>query len=142
MKEGHQMKKKILYSFAVFAMLATGLAGGGSGSISEPTQVDASQPGVYLVAPKWWGWCPNPHRWFSNEVNHMIQWNETTFDSSNVSGDDIIWSRVKLHQKNVIHVQAGCKWGFGSSGTLVEITPRRHGQAFFVAPTGQIWTRG
>lgn len=100
-----------------------------------PASAATANAGVYIVAPKWWGWCPNVSG-VTNRVTFMSQVNQTTGNMSSDAGDDVIWSRVALNTYNTIDVQVGCIYGIGSSGTRVTIRPTRNGQTFWVSPTG------
>ncbi len=103
--------------------------------LAAPVSAAAAKGGVYIVAPKWWEWCPNIARQ-NNQPRHMSQSNFTTGNSSSDSGDDIIWSRVALNQNNRIAVQVGCTLGHGSTGTQITIRPTRNGQTWFISLSG------
>lgn len=98
----------------------------------------ASNGGVYIVAPKWWGWCPNVGRVYNAPIR-MSATNTTSRDSRADSGDDIIWVGVQMSRRNTVHVNVGCSLGHGSAGTVVTFTPTRNGQAWFVSPGGATW---
>jgi hypothetical protein len=93
--------------------------------------------GVYIVTPKWWGWCPDVR--VKNYVTVVSLTNATYGSSSSDVGDDIGWIGVRLGYKNTIHVNVGCSLGHGSGGVTVTITPTRNGQAWFVGSTGGAW---
>lgn len=122
--------KKAAVALVAAAALLTGLVA------VQPAA--AASNGVYIVTPKSWGWCPNI-RGIPNKVVYVSVTNTTTGHSQTDRGDDIGWVRVKLHQRNRVHVNVGCSAGYGSGGTVVTITPRRHKQSWFVGPTGVTW---
>ena len=98
----------------------------------------AATNGVYIVTPKSWGWCPNIKNQknyvsFVSVTNHSNGYSQTDF------GDDIGWTSVNLNKRNSIQVNVGCSLGHGSRGITVDITPRRHKQAWYVGPTGVTW---
>lgn len=95
----------------------------------------ASNGGVYIVAPKWWGWCPNVGRVY-NRPHYMQATNTTSGDTRADSGDDIIWIGVQMNRRNTVHVNVGCSLGHGSTGTVASFTPTRNGQTWFVSPSG------
>lgn len=95
----------------------------------------AATPGVYIVAPRWWGWCPNVYGQ-ANWVEYMDITNVTNGYGQVDRGDDVGWAKVILGRKNEIHVNVGCGRGIGSTGTVVWITPNRNGQTFWTSPSG------
>lgn len=98
----------------------------------SPADAATANASVYIVAPRWAGWCNTR----LNAPVQMASWNTTTGHSASDGGDDVIGSRVRLGARNTIHVSVGCRTGIGSSGTVVTITPRRHNQTFWVTPAG------
>jgi hypothetical protein len=117
---------------ALASLSVAGLALSGSASAAT------ANGGVYIIAPKWWGWCPNVAGQ-NNYPYYMSQENYTTGDSSADAGDDVIWSRVTLNQNNRIEVQVGCIRGYYSTGTSVTIRPTRNGQSWDISPSGATW---
>lgn len=115
----------VLATFALLAGLLT----------VNPAPSTASTNGVYVVAPKWWGWCPDI-RGLKNVVVAVSVTNTTTGHSMSDLGDDIGWSNVALNRSNTLHVNVGCSRGHGSTGTVVTIRPTRHKQTFWVSPGG------
>lgn len=106
--------------------------------LAAPASAASANGGVYVIAPKWWGWCPNIARQ-NNYPYYMSQSNFTTGNSSSDAGDDIIWSRVALNQNNTISVAVGCILGYGSGGTTITIRPTRNGQSWFISLSGATW---
>lgn len=91
----------------------------------------ASNGGVYMVTPTWWGWCPG------SSVFHVDWWTSGT--NGGDSGDDIVWVPVNLHQWNNVTLTVWCR-GWALSGTQnVDIYPTRNGQAWFVGAGGGTW---
>ena len=124
-------------SAAISAVLALAILFGAS-LVAAPQASAASNGGVYIVASKSWGWCPNVSG-FNNRPLHMHAANFTSGDSRSDSGDDVIWVGVRMNQANRVSVNVGCSLGYYSTGTTITITPRRNGQAFYVAPSGYAW---
>jgi hypothetical protein len=119
---------------AVLAALVL-VAAVGAIATATPAAKAATNAGIYIVAPKWWGWCPNV-RGLPNRPVAMAATNVSHGSSASDIGDDIIWLRVQTGQQNKISVQVGCSAGIGSTGTVVYIRPARNGQTFWISPTG------
>jgi len=111
------------------------LAASVSGVLATGATPASAASGVYIVTPKWWGWCPNI-RGITNRVTFVSVTNTATGYSQTDYGDDIGWTTVALNRSNTVRVNVGCSLGHGSTGTEVRITPRRNGQTFWVSPTG------
>jgi hypothetical protein len=135
--KGVGVNKRILMLVAVSAMVfSASLIGITKPAASAgPAAKAATNAGVYIVAPKWWGWCPNI-RGIQNRPWAMAAWNISHGGSASDMGDDIIWIRVQTGQTNRVDVQVGCSSGIGSSGTVVYIRPSRNGQTFWISPGG------
>lgn len=123
------MFKKALVTLALVPALLAGVTSMGA------TPAFAANGGVYIVTPKWWGWCPNI-RGYQNRVVVVSITNTTTGYSQTDSGDDVGWTNVDLHSNNSVHVNVGCSLGIGSTGTVVTIRPTRNGQTFWTSPSG------
>ncbi len=128
-------RRRLRGALLSIAVLVSSL--GAATAVATPAQA-ASNGGVYIVAPKSWGWCPNV-RGVYNRPTQMHVTNYTSGETRSDGGDDIIWVGVNMNQSNTVQVNVGCSLGHGSAGTLVRITPRRNGQAFYVSPGGYAW---
>lgn len=107
----------------------------------ETTTADAAATNgwIYIVAPKWWGWCPNI-RGIKNRVVSVDVSNQTHGGTNRSSwGSDVVPLRVRHGSNNKITVAVGCSLGHGSSGTTINVTPGRNGQACFSASWGSSW---
>jgi hypothetical protein len=134
--------KRTVTAIAAVIVMAVGAIGVGTAietsTDSAPAAEASSNGGIYIVTPKSWGWCPNVAKVY-NRPYYLTATNFTSGDTRGESGDDIIWVGVQLNKSNRIQVNVGCSLGYYSTGTLITITPRRNGQAFFVSPSGTAW---
>ncbi len=100
--------------------------------VVAPADAASANASVYIVTPKWAGWCRAGTS--ANRPVVVSSNNMTTNHFAQDWGDDIIGSRVRLGTQNTIHVNVGCAQGFGSYGTTVTIRPTRHNQTFYISP--------
>ena len=93
----------------------------------------ASNGGVYVVTPTWWGWCPG------SSVTAVYWWNDTTGASGGDAGDDIVWVSVNMNQPNTLTLAVKCRATWESAPAYTTIRPTRTGQAWFVGADSNNW---
>jgi hypothetical protein len=94
---------------------------------------------VYIVVPKWWGWCPNPS-YLNNYVTY-VNYDVSGVSSGGDGGDDIVYAKVLLNQTNTVNLGVQCRWTMPQAATT-RIVPTRTGQTFFVGATGGNYRQG
>lgn len=100
------------------------------------TPAHAATGNVYLVTPRWWGWCPggdNYVTWVSYAVSSV--------SSGGDGGDDIVYAKVILNQAQDVVMGVQCKKTL-PQGSSTSITPTRSGQTFFMGFPSGSWTSG
>lgn len=110
----------------LIAVLAVGL-----GSFMATPPADAATGYVYLVVPKWWGWCPG-----SSNYATWVGYVNSNVSSGGDSGDDIVYARVNLNQPNTITMAVHCRRTL-PQGSQATIRPTRNNQTFWMGyPSG------
>jgi hypothetical protein len=93
---------------------------------------------VYIVAPRWWGFCPGS----GNYVTQVTAHNFTTGDrAASAPGRDTVFLRVDFNRRNTIVVTASCRLNT-PQGSTATISPRYHRQTFYFGSQGGSWTSG
>ncbi|MFI1385973.1 hypothetical protein [Embleya sp. NPDC020886] len=95
----------------------------------------ASTAWVYIAFPTWMGNCPNGGSVTKIQA-YTDYWN-TNWDV----GDDLVYGKVALNQRNTIIAKVYCnKWpGYYHDVYRNDVVPTRGGQTLFVGPAG--WSR-
>lgn len=88
---------------------------------------------VYLVTPKWWGWCPGS----GNYVTH-VDYVNGSFSSGGDGGDDVVYAHVQLGTPNTITMAVQCARSL-PQGSQATITPARTGQSWFMGYPSGAW---
>ncbi|WP_069766815.1 hypothetical protein [Streptomyces sp. LUP30] len=121
--------KKLSVALSVLGLAFSGVAA------SQQAAQAASYGWVYISFPKWLGNCPNA------SVTGIQAY--TDFWSTNWDfGDDLVYGKVALGQRNTIIANLFCKrpgGGFYQAVARTDVVPTRGGQTVWVGPAG--WTR-
>lgn len=88
---------------------------------------------VYLVTPRWWGWCPGS----GNYVTRVDYYNGD-FSSGGDAGDDIVYAKVQLNAPNTITMAVQCAKNL-PQGSQVTITPSRNNQTWYMGYPSGAW---
>lgn len=95
------------------------------------TSASTSYGYVYLVTPRWWGWCPGK----SNAVKR-VDYVVDNVSSGGDSGDDIVYAKVRLNQNNTVTMAVQCTKTL-PQGSQETIKPTRNKQTFWMGyPSG------
>ena len=113
--------------------MSTGL----SAVLASPASAAPANSGIYGVAPKWGGYCPDAGR-LKNYATRVFYNNHTTGNNGGDAGDDIVWIPVRNGENNSVTVSVTCKWST-PIGMNFTIRPARNGQTFWFSLTGEYW---
>lgn len=122
--------KKLAVTLSALGLALSGVAA------TEGTAQAASTGWVYIAFPKWLGNCANGGTVTGIQA-YTDYWN-TNWDW----GDDLVYGRVGLGQKNTIIANIFCKKGRAGYYQYVaryDVVPTRNNQTVWVGQTG--WTR-
>lgn len=117
----------------IFLSLALVLGFAAIGPAGPATAATAS---VYLVTPKWWGWCPGSGNSVTR-VNYVV----AGVSQGGDSGDDVVYARVNLNVNNTVIMAVTCRFNTPQGSSAV-IRPTRNGQTFFMGFPDGSWTSG
>ncbi|MFC8676701.1 hypothetical protein ACFUEN_28950 [Streptomyces griseorubiginosus] len=129
------MLKRKIRNLAV-GLSAFGLAVSGVAA-TEGTANAASYGWVYIAFPKWLGNCASGNGKVTGIQAYTDYWN-TNWDM----GDDLVYGKVALGQRNTVIANLACKTSRGGYYQYVfrdDVVPTRNNQTVWVGQTG--WTR-
>lgn len=122
----------------VFASIAIVLASAAGGLALNASPAHAIYGQVYIVTPKWWGWCPGT----GNYVTQVVAHNITTGDrAASLPGKDVAFLRIDFERSNKVVVAVSCKWNT-PLGATATIRPVRHKQTFYFGYPSGTYTSG
>jgi hypothetical protein len=126
----HRLHRALVGVLAAVASLVAAL-------VIAPAPASAATTGyVYLVTPKWWGWCPG-----SNNAITWVGWVNSNISSGGDSGDDIVYAKVYLGQSQEVVMAVQCS-KTTPQGSTTTIKPTRTGQTFFMGYPSGSYTSG
>ncbi|MFD0267427.1 hypothetical protein ACFVGY_12640 [Streptomyces sp. NPDC127106] len=121
--------KKLSVALSVLGLALSGTVA------TQGTAQAASYGWVYISYPKWLGNCPNAT--VTGIQGYTDYWS-TNWDW----GDDLVYGKVALGQRNTVIGNLFCKrpgGGYYQAVARYDVVPTRNGQTVWVGPTG--WTR-
>jgi hypothetical protein len=112
---------------------------GGVGTNTTPAEASTPNAGAWVVAPKWWGWCPGGSRNKVAQVN-VINYTAGRMAFSGWDGADKVHIAVVNGRRNQVQVSVRCTLtGWQSSGGWHYLSVDRTGRTFFVGLDGGTW---
>jgi hypothetical protein len=117
----------------VRALLLAVAMGAGSMLLSPFPARAATTGWVYLVTPRWWGWCPG-----SGNYVTWVDYANGNVSSGGDGGDDIVYAKVQLNTSNTITMAVQCRKNL-PQGSQVTITPTRNNQTWFLGYPSGAW---
>ncbi|MFJ1542251.1 hypothetical protein ACIODS_27305 [Micromonospora chalcea] len=127
-------RRRLSRSFAGALAAAASLC---AAFVVPPAPANAATTGyVYLVTPKWWGWCPG-----SNNAITWVGWVNSSISSGGDSGDDIVYAKVNLNVSQTVVMTVQCSRST-PQGASASIKPTRTGQTFFMGYPSGSYTDG
>lgn len=100
---------------------------------AAPARSSAAVGYVYLVTPKWWGWCP-----YSSIT--YVGWFNAGVSQGGDGGNDIVYAKVLLKQDNRITMQVSCSRSMPMGNVVTTIRPNRNGQTFWFGYPAGVWS--
>lgn len=103
----------------------------GLGTLVAAPPANAATGYVYLVTPRWWGWCPG-----NGNYVKRVDYVNGILSSGGDKGDDIVYAKVDLKRDNTIVMSVQCAKN-NPQGSIATIKPNRTGQTFWMGyPSG------
>ncbi|MEU7381835.1 MULTISPECIES: hypothetical protein [unclassified Streptomyces] len=121
--------KKLSVALSVLGLAISGVA------TTQGTAQAASYGWVYISFPKWLGNCPNAT---VKGIQAYTNYWSTNWDM----GDDLVYGKVALGQRNTIIGNLLCKrriGGYYQAVARYDVVPTRNKQTVWIGPGG--WTR-